>query len=77
MRNSVIYELDAELITKKELARRLKVCERTVEIMCNEGTIPKIVFGRSVRFKWSEALAALESVTAASARSVSNRKEQS
>ena len=60
MRGNTSYEPDTEVLTKKELAKRLKVCERTVETMCNEGTIPRIVFGRNVRFKWSDVLAALE-----------------
>ena len=64
MRDSVFHELDTELLTKKEMAKRLKVCERTIETMCNESTIPRIVFGRSVRFKWSDVLAALEASSA-------------
>ena len=75
MRDSVFHELDTELLTKKELAKRLKVCERTIENMCNEGTIPRIVFGRSVRFKWSDVLAALETPKNEAGCSVLTREE--
>ena len=54
-------EVDTELLTKKELAKRMKVCERTIEVLCNDSKIPRIVFGRNVRFRWRDVLSALES----------------
>ena len=54
-------EVDPELLTKRELAKRMKVCERTIEVLCNDSKIPRIVFGRNVRFRWRDVLSALES----------------
>jgi len=51
-----------ELVTKKEVAKRLKLCKRMIEIMVNDGRIPAIKIGRSVRFNWNAVLEALESV---------------
>jgi hypothetical protein len=59
--NSMHIEMDTELLTKKELAKRMKVCERTIEVLCNDSKIPRIVFGRNVRFRWRDVLSALES----------------
>lgn len=64
MRDSIAYELDTELITKKEVARRLKVCARQVEIQTNKGIIPTIRIGRCVRYKWLDVLTALETQNA-------------
>jgi len=59
--SSTHIEVDPELLTKKELAKRMKVCERTIEVLCNDSKIPRIVFGRNVRFRWRDVLSALES----------------
>ena len=59
--SSTHIEVDTELLTKKELAQRMKVCERTIEVLCNDSKIPRIVFGRNVRFRWRDVLSALES----------------
>ena len=48
------------LLTKKETARRLKVCVRKVELMVNAGEIPVIRLGSAVRFNWQAVLHALE-----------------
>ena len=58
--SSTHIEVDTELLIKEELAERMKVCERTIEVLCNEKKIPKIVFRGNVRFKWTDVLAALE-----------------
>ena len=42
-----------ELLTKKELARRLRVSERKIEL---DQTLPRIRWGRTVRFDWNEVL---------------------
>ena len=52
--------VDTELLTKKELSQRMKVCERTIEVLCNDSKIPVIRFGRLVRYKWQDVLSALE-----------------
>ena len=49
-----------ELITKKEVAKRLKLCTRMIEIMVNDGRIPVIRIGSSVRFNWNSVLSSLE-----------------
>ena len=45
-----------ELLTKKDLARRLKISTRKIELDTN---LPKIVWGRNVRYDWREVLAYL------------------
>jgi len=49
-----------ELLTKKELSRRLKICSRMVELMVNDGRIPVVRLGTAVRYNWNAVLAALE-----------------
>lgn len=66
-------ELDTELLTKKELAKRLKVCQRTIEVLCNDSKIPRIVFGRNVRYKWRDVLSALDNSEAEAGCLVSTR----
>ena len=43
----------AELLTKKELAKRLRVSERKIEL---DTDLPRIRWGRSVRFEWLDVL---------------------
>lgn len=50
--------LSQELLTKKELARRLRVSERKIEL---DQTLPRIRWGRTVRFDWNEVLEFLKS----------------
>jgi len=47
----------AELPTKKELARRLRVSERKIEL---DTDLPRIRWGRTVRFDWGEVVDFLE-----------------
>ena len=49
-----------ELLTKKEIAKRLKLCTRMIELMVNDNRIPVIRIGSSVRFNWNPVLKALE-----------------
>jgi excisionase family DNA binding protein len=72
MRASNFYSVDTELITKKEIAKRLKVCTRQVEVLANNGTIPVIRFGRLVRYKWQDVLSALENTEGEASYSISN-----
>ncbi len=44
---------EKELLTKKELARRWKVSERTISNLQNEG-LPKRYLGKSIRFDYEE-----------------------
>lgn len=41
------------LLTKKELAKRLRISERKIEM---DGNIPQIRWGRSIRYDWVEVL---------------------
>jgi hypothetical protein len=43
----------SELLTKKELARRLRVSERKIEL---DPDLPRIRWGRIVRFDWNAVL---------------------
>ena len=47
----------SELLTKKELARRLRVSERKIEL---DADLPRIRWGRTVRFDWSEVMSFLK-----------------
>jgi len=49
-----------ELLTKATVAKRLKLCERKVELMVNAKEIPVIKIGASVRFNWTRVIEALE-----------------
>jgi len=50
----------SELITKAELAKRLKVSTRTIDLWVNENLIPKIKINSSARFDWDNVLVALK-----------------
>ena len=50
----------SELITKTELAKRLKVSTRTIDLWVNENRIPKIKINSSARFDWDDVLDALK-----------------
>jgi excisionase family DNA binding protein len=62
---STRIEKQCELLTKKEVAERLRMTPRTVERWMREGFIPYIKFGRgrraSVLFSWENVLARIES----------------
>ena len=58
--NKKIAAFPEELITKKELSMRLKVCVRMVELETNKGIIPIIRIGASVRYNWQDVLIALK-----------------
>jgi len=47
----------AELLTKKELAKRLRVSERKIEL---DTDLPRIRWGRTVRFDWGEVIGFLK-----------------
>jgi hypothetical protein len=51
---------DADLITKKELARRLHKTPRCIELWMRRRYLPYIKLGRSVLFNWPDVLKALE-----------------
>lgn len=50
----------SELITKTELAKRLKVSTRTIDLWVNDGRISKIKISSSARFDWQDVLAELK-----------------
>jgi hypothetical protein len=49
-----------ELLTKSQLAKLMKVCNRQIEIMANQKIIPTIRFGRCVRYNWEDVIEALD-----------------
>lgn len=53
-------ELPGELLTKKEIAQRLRVSPRKIELDKNW---PCIRFGRTVRYSWPAVLRYLETLT--------------
>ena len=44
-------KIPSELLTKKELAQRVKISQRKIEL---DKDLPKIKWGRTVRYDWSE-----------------------
>ncbi|MBI3871008.1 MAG: helix-turn-helix domain-containing protein [Verrucomicrobia bacterium] len=48
-----------EILTKKELALRLKVTPRTIENLQRRGALPFTKIGKIVRFSWHDVLAHL------------------
>lgn len=49
-----------ELLTKGELAKRLKVSTRTVDLWVKDKLIPKIKVKSSARFDWIDVLTSLK-----------------
>lgn len=58
---STLTETERQLLTTKELARALKVTERTVQNLVSRGTVQPIKIGRCVRFVLGDVLAELKS----------------
>jgi hypothetical protein len=55
-------ELPGELITKKELAQRLRISTRKIELDRN---FPCVRFGRTVRYDWKDVVEYLKGGTEA------------
>lgn len=45
-----------EIIEKPELAKRLRVSTRTVDVWMREGRVPFLKISKSVRFRWGDVL---------------------
>ncbi|MEJ6578270.1 MAG: hypothetical protein QNL68_00570 [Akkermansiaceae bacterium] len=45
--------LSSELLTTKELAQKLKVSTRKIEL---DHKLPRILWGRNVRYDWAEVM---------------------
>jgi hypothetical protein len=54
---AMVGTLPSELLTKKELARRLKISQRKIEM---DENFPAIRWGRSIRYDWQEVVAYLK-----------------
>lgn len=52
-----------ELLTKRELAARLKKTPRCIEQWMRRHYLPYIKIGHTVRFRWSDIIEALERLT--------------
>ena len=46
-------KIPSELLTKKELAQRVKISQRKIEL---DKDLPKINWGRTVRYDWAVVL---------------------
>ncbi|MFT5129745.1 MAG: hypothetical protein ACI8W8_003374 [Rhodothermales bacterium] len=49
------------LLTKSDLAKKMKVTERSIDNWAKRGLIRKIKIGASCRFDWNDVLADLKS----------------
>lgn len=54
-------DAERELLTTKELARALKVTERTIQNLVSRGTLKPLKIGRCVRFVLSDVIYELKS----------------
>ena len=50
-----------ELVTKKDLAKKLSVTTRTIDNLTNRGIISRIKVGANSRYDWNEVVQALKS----------------
>lgn len=50
-----------ELITKSELAKKLRVTARTIDNWTSQGIIERIKIGRVSRYDWAEVISQLKS----------------
>lgn len=55
----ISQDFDPEFLTTRELAKRAKVTERTIQNWTADGIIPSLKIGRIRRYLWSEVRAAL------------------
>jgi len=60
--NHIAEQVD-RLITKKELARKLRVCERSIDLFVNRGLFKKIKLGAATRFDFEDVITSLKSQT--------------
>lgn len=59
---SVETAVPDELLTDKELAKRLRMHPVSVRVMANKGDLPAVRVGKRVRFDWLEVLKHLKAV---------------
>jgi excisionase family DNA binding protein len=45
-----------DLLTKRQLARKLQIAPRTLDLWMRKGRIPFLKLGKSVRFRWQDVL---------------------
>ena len=57
-------EIETDLLTKRELAKKLRVTEKTVEHWQNAGRIKKLTIGGSVRYSWPDVVASIKNQSA-------------
>lgn len=58
MKETSKYSASQELLTKQELAKKLKCSTRKIEM---DPDLPKVVWGRLVRYDWAKVCTYLES----------------
>jgi hypothetical protein len=53
-------DIEDELLTRDDLAARLKVCVRTIDLWKRRGKIPAVIRGRKfTRYIWRDVVSAL------------------
>jgi excisionase family DNA binding protein len=52
--------IDDCLLTKRELAQKLKLSRRTIDYWMRDGRLPYLKIGKTVRFQWRQVLEKLE-----------------
>ncbi len=53
--------VETDLLTKRELAKKLRVTEKTLENWQNAGYIKKLTIGGTVRYSWPDVVASIKS----------------
>ena len=51
-----VERASSALLTKRELAPKLKIASRTLDLWMRKGRIPFLKVGKSVRFRWEDVL---------------------
>jgi len=54
-----VERASSTLLTKRELAPKLKIAPRTLDLWMRKGRIPFLKVGKSVRFRWEDVLTKL------------------
>ena len=63
MTSTALSHVGEELLTKRELASRLKKSPRCIEQWMRRRYLPYIKIAHTVRFRWRDVLEALERLT--------------
>ena len=56
LNGATVENADDALLTKSELAPKLKISRRTLDGWMRKGRVPFMKLGKSVRFRWPDVL---------------------